>query len=80
MYKPTSAIQVFVNDFCFLYQRYVGILLYAACVSWSACVCSRGIVLFRPPQLSNKFEDSSVQYDEGKFSNSNIKKFIQDNM
>ncbi|GAA6093085.1 protein disulfide-isomerase A3 [Tachysurus ichikawai] len=39
-----------------------------------------GIVLFRPPQLSNKFEDSSVQYDEGKFSNSNIKKFIQDNI
>ncbi|XP_034031688.1 protein disulfide-isomerase A3 [Thalassophryne amazonica] len=39
-----------------------------------------GIILFRPPRLSNKFEDSSVKYSEGKFTSNKIKKFIQDNI
>uniref|UniRef100_A0A9J7XKS6 Protein disulfide-isomerase n=1 Tax=Cyprinus carpio carpio TaxID=630221 RepID=A0A9J7XKS6_CYPCA len=39
-----------------------------------------GIVLFRPPLLSNKFEDSSVKFTEDKFTSAKIKKFIQDNI
>ncbi|XP_068595116.1 protein disulfide-isomerase A3 [Brachionichthys hirsutus] len=39
-----------------------------------------GIVLFRPPHLSNKFEDGSVKYSEDKFTSNKIKKFIQDNI
>ncbi|XP_068579153.1 protein disulfide-isomerase A3 [Cebidichthys violaceus] len=39
-----------------------------------------GIVLFRPPRLNNKFEESSVKYSEDKYTNSKIKKFIQDNI
>uniref|UniRef100_A0AAQ4PDH3 Protein disulfide-isomerase n=1 Tax=Gasterosteus aculeatus aculeatus TaxID=481459 RepID=A0AAQ4PDH3_GASAC len=39
-----------------------------------------GIVLFRPPRLNNKFEESSVTYSEGVFTNNKIKKFIQDNV
>uniref|UniRef100_A0A8D3DY99 Protein disulfide-isomerase n=1 Tax=Scophthalmus maximus TaxID=52904 RepID=A0A8D3DY99_SCOMX len=37
-------------------------------------------VLFRPPRLNNKFEDSSVKYTEGTFTSIKIKKFIQDNI
>lgn len=40
----------------------------------------RGVILFRPPRLNNKFEDSSVKYGEDKYSNNKIKRFIQDNM
>ncbi|XP_068169947.1 protein disulfide-isomerase A3 [Antennarius striatus] len=39
-----------------------------------------GIVLFRPPVLNNKFEDSSVKYSEDKYTSNKIKKFIQDNI
>ncbi|XP_056273392.1 protein disulfide-isomerase A3 [Pseudoliparis swirei] len=39
-----------------------------------------GIVLFRPLKLNNKFEESSVKYSEDKYTNSKIKKFIQDNI
>uniref|UniRef100_A0A8C2WCE7 Protein disulfide-isomerase n=1 Tax=Cyclopterus lumpus TaxID=8103 RepID=A0A8C2WCE7_CYCLU len=39
-----------------------------------------GIVLFRPPRLNNKFEESSVKYSEDKYTNNKIKKFIQDNI
>uniref|UniRef100_A0A8C9Z1I7 Protein disulfide-isomerase n=1 Tax=Sander lucioperca TaxID=283035 RepID=A0A8C9Z1I7_SANLU len=39
-----------------------------------------GIVLFRPPRLNNKFEDSSVKYSEDKYTSNKIKKFIQDNI
>ncbi|CAG01048.1 unnamed protein product, partial [Tetraodon nigroviridis] len=41
---------------------------------------AEGIVLFRPPQLRSKFEDSSVRYAEDKYSSSKIKKFLQDNI
>lgn len=40
----------------------------------------RGVVLFRPPRLTNKFEDGSVKFDEDKFTSNKIKRFIQDNM
>lgn len=40
----------------------------------------RGVILFRPPHLSNKFEDGSVKFTEDKFTSAKIKKFIQDNM
>ncbi|KAJ8340306.1 hypothetical protein SKAU_G00349390 [Synaphobranchus kaupii] len=39
-----------------------------------------GIVLFRPPRLSNKFEESSVRFSEDKTTSGKIKKFIQDNV
>lgn len=40
----------------------------------------RGVILFRSPHLANKFEDSSIQFSEEKFTNAKLKKFIQDNM
>ncbi|XP_034444883.1 protein disulfide-isomerase A3 [Hippoglossus hippoglossus] len=39
-----------------------------------------GVVLFRPPRLSSKFEDSSVKFTEDKFTSNKIKRFIQDNI
>lgn len=39
-----------------------------------------GVVLFRPSHLANKFEDSTVSYNDGKISNNKIKSFIQDNI
>ncbi|XP_005052236.1 PREDICTED: protein disulfide-isomerase A3 [Ficedula albicollis] len=39
-----------------------------------------GIVLFRPPRLANKFEESSVKYPEDKITSGKIKKFIQENI
>ncbi|KAG9272441.1 protein disulfide-isomerase A3 [Astyanax mexicanus] len=39
-----------------------------------------GVVLFRPPRLNNKFEESSVKFSEDKFTNAKIKRFIQDNI
>ncbi|KAM3608656.1 uncharacterized protein V6R79_002408 [Siganus canaliculatus] len=39
-----------------------------------------GVVLFRPPRLANKFEDSSVKYSEDKYTSNKIKRFIQDNI
>ncbi|XP_029870129.1 protein disulfide-isomerase A3 [Aquila chrysaetos chrysaetos] len=39
-----------------------------------------GIVLFRPPRLTNKFEDSSIKYTEDKITSGKIKKFIQENI
>uniref|UniRef100_A0A8C4DKN3 Protein disulfide-isomerase n=1 Tax=Dicentrarchus labrax TaxID=13489 RepID=A0A8C4DKN3_DICLA len=39
-----------------------------------------GVILFRPPRLSNKFEDSSVAYSEDKYTSNKIKRFIQDNI
>ncbi|XP_056137435.1 protein disulfide-isomerase A3 [Lampris incognitus] len=39
-----------------------------------------GVVVFRPPQLSNKFEESSVNFSGEKFTSNKIKKFIQDNI
>ncbi|KAM4747715.1 protein disulfide-isomerase A3 [Rhinophrynus dorsalis] len=40
-----------------------------------------GIVLFRPPRLANKFEDSSVAFPaDEKITSNKIKKFIQDNI
>ncbi|XP_009333068.1 PREDICTED: protein disulfide-isomerase A3 [Pygoscelis adeliae] len=39
-----------------------------------------GIVLFRPPRLTNKFEDGSVKYTEDKITSGKIKKFIQENI
>lgn len=41
-------------------------------------LCS-GVILFRPPRLSNKFEESSVRYSEDKYTSNKIKRFIQDN-
>ncbi|XP_026030936.1 protein disulfide-isomerase A3 [Astatotilapia calliptera] len=38
------------------------------------------VVLFRPPQLNNKFEDSSVKFSEDKYTSNKIKRFIQDNI
>lgn len=40
----------------------------------------RGIILFRPSRLNNKFEDGSVKCSEDKYTSNKIKKFIQDNM
>lgn len=40
----------------------------------------RGVVLFRPPRLANKFEDSSIKYPDDKITSAKIKKFIQENM
>ncbi|NWI40976.1 PDIA3 isomerase, partial [Picathartes gymnocephalus] len=39
-----------------------------------------GIVLFRPPRLTNKFEESSIKYPEDKITSGKIKKFIQENI
>ncbi|XP_071400813.1 protein disulfide-isomerase A3 [Centroberyx affinis] len=39
-----------------------------------------GVVLFRPPRLSNKFEESTVKFSEEKFTSNKVKKFIQDNI
>ncbi|XP_072004499.1 protein disulfide-isomerase A3 [Engystomops pustulosus] len=40
-----------------------------------------GVVLFRPPRLANKFEDSSVSFPaDEKITTHKIKKFIQDNI
>ncbi|XP_053318276.1 protein disulfide-isomerase A3 [Spea bombifrons] len=40
-----------------------------------------GIVLFRPPRLANKFEDSTVSFPaDEKITSNKIKKFIQDNI
>ncbi|XP_078097604.1 protein disulfide-isomerase A3 [Mustelus asterias] len=41
---------------------------------------SKGIILFRPPRLANKFESSTVQYTEEKFTNAKVKKFVLDNI
>ncbi|XP_028305825.1 protein disulfide-isomerase A3 [Gouania willdenowi] len=38
------------------------------------------VILFRPPKLNNKFEDSFVKFSEDKFTSNKIKKFIQDNI
>ncbi|XP_051545976.1 protein disulfide-isomerase A3-like [Myxocyprinus asiaticus] len=43
-------------------------------------VDGEGVILFRPPHLSNKFEDGSVKFAEAKFTSAKIKKFIQDNI
>lgn len=40
----------------------------------------RGITLFRPSHLTNKFEDKTVAYIEQKMTSGKIKKFIQENM
>uniref|UniRef100_A0A8C7S255 Protein disulfide-isomerase n=1 Tax=Oncorhynchus mykiss TaxID=8022 RepID=A0A8C7S255_ONCMY len=40
----------------------------------------KGIILFRPARLSNKFEESSIKFSEDKFTNAMIKKFVQDNI
>lgn len=40
----------------------------------------RGIILFRPSRLTNKFEDSSIKYSEDKITSGKIKKFVQENM
>lgn len=79
MYKHAS-VQVFLNDVCFFYQSHAGMLPSFPDLPFFFFFFLRGVILFRPPQLSNKFEDSSVLYDEGKFTNAKIKKFIQDNM
>ncbi|XP_029430696.1 protein disulfide-isomerase A3 [Rhinatrema bivittatum] len=39
-----------------------------------------GITLFRPSHLTNKFEESTVSYSDGKMSNNKIKSFIQENI
>ncbi|XP_062245483.1 protein disulfide-isomerase A3 [Platichthys flesus] len=39
-----------------------------------------GVVLFRPPRLSNKFEDSSVKFAGDKFTSDKIKRFIKENI
>ncbi|XP_048338014.1 protein disulfide-isomerase A3 [Sphaerodactylus townsendi] len=39
-----------------------------------------GIILFRPPHLANKFEESSVRYTEDKITTGKVKKFIQENI
>ncbi|XP_041966139.1 protein disulfide-isomerase A3 [Alosa sapidissima] len=41
---------------------------------------AEGVILFRPPHLTNKFEDSSVKFSEEKFTNAKIKRFIQDSI
>jgi len=43
-------------------------------------ISGEGILLFRPPHLSNKFEESTVAFDGEKFTSNKIKKFIQDNI
>ncbi|KAJ7998373.1 hypothetical protein DPEC_G00222030 [Dallia pectoralis] len=39
-----------------------------------------GVILFRPVRLNNKFEESSVKFSDDKFTNANIKKFIQEHI
>ena len=51
----------------------------ASAVTLPVLLC-RGVVLFRPPHLKNKFEDGSVNYSEDKYTSNKIKRFIQDNM
>ncbi|KAG5274098.1 hypothetical protein AALO_G00159160 [Alosa alosa] len=41
---------------------------------------AEGVILFRPPHLTNKFEDSSVKFSEEKLTNAKIKRFIQDSI
>ncbi|KAJ8247491.1 hypothetical protein GJAV_G00247020 [Gymnothorax javanicus] len=43
-------------------------------------IVGEGILLFRPPHLSNKFEDSSVTYTGDLTTSAKIKKFIQENI
>lgn len=43
-------------------------------------VDGEGVILFRPPRLSNKFEDGSVKYSEDIYTSNKIKRFIQDNV
>ncbi|NXQ79495.1 PDIA3 isomerase, partial [Nyctibius grandis] len=56
------------------------LLTLAGCQSNDLIVVYKGIVLFRPPRLANKFEDSSVKYTEDKITSGKIKKFIQENI
>jgi len=46
----------------------------------SLCSLPRGVVLFRPPLLSNKFEESTVAFSEDAFTSNKIKRFIQDSV
>ncbi|KAM8862023.1 protein disulfide-isomerase A3 [Synchiropus picturatus] len=39
-----------------------------------------GVILFHPPKLHNKFEDSTVKYAEDKYTSNKIKRFIQENI
>lgn len=41
---------------------------------------SRGVILFRPPRLGNKFEDASVKFSEEKLTKNKIKTFIKDSV
>ncbi|XP_069551509.1 protein disulfide-isomerase A3 [Brachyistius frenatus] len=43
-------------------------------------VGAEGVLLFRPPRLNNKFEESSVKFSEDKFTSNKVKRFIQDNI
>ncbi|XP_057692644.1 protein disulfide-isomerase A3 [Corythoichthys intestinalis] len=43
-------------------------------------VDGEGVILFRPPRLSNKFEDSSVKFSEGSLTKNKIKTFIKENV
>lgn len=73
---------MFIGDF-FLFVSFISGVLVFSCMPLSfpdQSVFFRGVVLFRPPVLANKFEDSSVHFDEEKFTNAKLKKFIQDNM
>lgn len=39
-----------------------------------------GVLLFRPPQLANKFEDTAVVYPDNQFTNSKLSKFLKENV
>ncbi|KAM9807493.1 protein disulfide-isomerase A3 [Neosynchiropus ocellatus] len=39
-----------------------------------------GVILFHPPKLHNRFEDSTVKYTEDKYTSNKIKRFIQENI
>lgn len=55
------------------------LMCYLTPVSCVVFYC-RGIILFRPSRLNNKFEEGSVKFSEDTFTNAKIKQFIQDNM
>lgn len=59
------------KQLCYLMLRHLVVVFF----------CSlRGITLFRPSHLANKFEDKTVAYTEEKMTSGKIKRFIQDSM
>uniref|UniRef100_A0A4W3H468 Protein disulfide-isomerase A3 n=1 Tax=Callorhinchus milii TaxID=7868 RepID=A0A4W3H468_CALMI len=73
--KTAEELELFIND---IDGSVVG---FFADSSIPNCIVTySAVILFRPPKLANKFEDSIVKYTEGKFTNAKLKKFIQENI